>query len=372
MISRQARLKIAVDRLQAGTYEQPSKSKNFLSISSPNGKNVLPTPKEKEKQTANVPSSSNFSNILFGSSDDNKREKQEGNNGVGNVKKNEIKNTMKKNESKNENKIDNRSQKSIMMANDNKNTPKYIPDENDIKNQSSTKNYFPERMTRVFSLPLKSSFSTSSTTSFSNSFRTFTTTPAVSESTVQSSSSANVPSSSSLSSSSSPAPYFQFTTKPKEPSLKLTENVQDACDVLTLLEICLMHGMKIKEFHGTLPLWTLLERLRLLTHQGIANMEVINSNNNHKNDNNENSEKNEKKNVIMNSNQKNKNTNKNELLSLNEGTNDDKSNNSKNDNKMKSDDMTDSLPDVLRQTLGAVTSISSLKTPLAKARAWIR
>ena len=356
----QIRLRNAVEKIQGGSYDQQSKPKNFLSINSQKGKNVPTTQNDKEKgrnqQSSNASSSGGFSSILFGSADDNQKgtHKQRGSNNIGNVKKNDLNNDTKGKVSEGVSKTNDRNQRSILLSNDNKNTPKFVPDEKEEKSRLSTNKYFPERMSRVFSLP--------TTTSFSTSFRSSVSTSAVANTT------AAPPSPSSSSSS-----YFHFSSPSKESPIKLTENVQDASDVLTLLEICLMHGMRIKEFHGTLPLWTLLERLRLLSHQGIADMDVINNNNN----NNDRNDKKEKKNNIL-STDNDKNRNKNLLNIVNYSGSGNNNNNNKNENKVKSinkndiSSTTDSLPDVLRWTLTTVAAISSLKTSLAKSRAWIR
>jgi hypothetical protein len=41
---------------------------------------------------------------------------------------------------------------------------------------------------------------------------------------------------------------------------QLDENVVDASELCTLIEICLTHGIRIEEF-GVIPLWGMLERL---------------------------------------------------------------------------------------------------------------
>ena len=183
-----------------------------------------------------------------------------------------------------------------------------------------------------------------------------------------------------------------FTTKKKETS-KLNENVPEALDVLYLIEICLMHGIRVKEYHGILPLWTLLERLRLLTPQVVASMSTINSNNN-KNNNEKNassssvsgnssdgrrsldSAKNNKKEKIINS---IKNTfdsiNGNENTKSNEDGKRRLSESSANmtNNSRNTDTMTPVLTsNPLRQSVGSIASAHGLRSPLAKARAWIR
>ena len=42
---------------------------------------------------------------------------------------------------------------------------------------------------------------------------------------------------------------------------QLDEHVAEAYELCTLIEICLMHGIKIKEYQGVVPFWGLLERL---------------------------------------------------------------------------------------------------------------
>ena len=188
-----------------------------------------------------------------------------------------------------------------------------------------------------------------------------------------------------------------FTTKKKETS-KLNENVPEALDVLYLIEICLMHGIRVKEYHGILPLWTLLERLRLLTPQVVASMSTINSNNN-KNNNEKNdssstdgrrsldSAKNNKKEKIISSIKNtfdsingNENTKSNEdgKRRLSEGTatttnNSNSNSNSNNRDSRNTDTMTPVLTsNPLRQSVGSIASAHGLRSPLAKARAWIR
>jgi hypothetical protein len=175
-----------------------------------------------------------------------------------------------------------------------------------------------------------------------------------------------------------------FTTKKKETS-KLNENVPEALDVLYFIEICLMHGIRVKEYHGILPLWTLLERLRLLTPQVVASMSTINSNNNknsaEKSDNSSGSgNKKEKiissiRNTFDNLNG-NENTKSNEDMKKLTKSNDNSPNISKNSD-IKDGRNTDTMTPVLtsnplRQSVGSVASAPGLRSPLAKARAWIR
>ena len=69
-----------MNKVQEGSYDQPSKPKNFLSINNQKAKNVSTTQNDKEKgknkQNSNAPSSGGFSSILFGSADDNQKGKQ--------------------------------------------------------------------------------------------------------------------------------------------------------------------------------------------------------------------------------------------------------------------------------------------------------
>lgn len=183
-----------------------------------------------------------------------------------------------------------------------------------------------------------------------------------------------------------------FTTKKKETS-KLNENVPEALDVLYLIEICLMHGIRVKEYHGILPLWTLLERLRLLTPQVVASMSTINSNNN-KNNNEKNdssssdgrrsldSARNNKKEKIISSIKNtfdsingNENTKSNEdgKRRLSESSATITNNSNSNRDSRNTDTMTPVLTsNPLRQSVGSIASAHGLRSPLAKARAWIR
>ena len=120
----------------------------------------------------------------------------------------------------------------LFGGNDDKNNQKNNmmeeKEEKNVPEKTGPSRYLPESMSRAFSYG--SSQNTTSSTSLSSG-------------------------NSSFSSSS----YFRFST-PKKEVKKFDENVHDACEILTLLEICLMHGIRIKEFHGVIPLWTLLER----------------------------------------------------------------------------------------------------------------
>ena len=44
----------------------------------------------------------------------------------------------------------------------------------------------------------------------------------------------------------------------------LTEQIPEAYELCNLIEVCLLHGIRIREFHGVVPLWGLLERLDAL------------------------------------------------------------------------------------------------------------
>ena len=44
----------------------------------------------------------------------------------------------------------------------------------------------------------------------------------------------------------------------------LNEEIPEAYELCNLIEVCLLHGIRINEFHGVVPLWGLLERLDAL------------------------------------------------------------------------------------------------------------
>ena len=44
----------------------------------------------------------------------------------------------------------------------------------------------------------------------------------------------------------------------------LNEQIPEAYELCNLIEVCLLHGIRIREFHGVVPLWGLLERLDAL------------------------------------------------------------------------------------------------------------
>ena len=131
-----------------------------------------------------------------------------------------------------------------------------------------------------------------------------------------------------------------------------------------------MHGIRIKEFHGNIPLWILLERMTLISDKGIENMKAINSNNNKNN------------NIITNNNATNNTTNNNNNYNDNNNDNYDSNNkqittpqntkNSKNSKKYIFNNADIGLPDALRQTVGQITEFKNLKNPLSKSRAWMR
>jgi hypothetical protein len=205
------------------------------------------------------------------------------------------------------------------------------------------------------------------------------------------------PSDTPLSSSSFFSPFSSGTAKKDQP--KLDESIADVCEFLSLLEICFMHGIRVKEFHGVLPLWTLLERLRLLTPQIVASMSVIDTNegggssksdinNIKKNESNKlGSEQEVKKNSNSKDNIMASIRNKFDHLSHHteagvQNATDNSSNSSTTEKQNHSkptvtgtgtDNMTPVLTsNPLRQSVGAIASISALRSPVAKARAWIR
>jgi hypothetical protein len=202
----------------------------------------------------------------------------------------------------------------------------------------------------------------------------------------------------SSSSSSFFSPFSSGTAK--KDHQKLDESIADVCEFLSLLEICFMHGIRVKEFHGVLPLWTLLERLRLLTPQIVASMSVIDTNegggssksdinNLKKNESNKLGAEQEVKKIS--------NSKDNIMASIRtkfdnlghhteaSGKNDNNSNSSSSTEKHNhskppvagtgtgTENMTPVLTsNPLRQSVGAIAAISSLRSPVAKARAWIR
>ena len=44
----------------------------------------------------------------------------------------------------------------------------------------------------------------------------------------------------------------------------LNEQIPEANELCNLIEVCLLHGIRIREFHGIVPFWGLLERLEAL------------------------------------------------------------------------------------------------------------
>ena len=203
------------------------------------------------------------------------------------------------------------------------------------------------------------------------------------------------------SSSSFFSPFSTANTKKEHP--KLDENIPDVCEFLSLLEICFMHGIRVKEFHGVLPLWTLLERLRLLTPQVVASMSVVDTteergrgskSDNHHMKKNESSKLGAEQEVKKNSNSKDNimASIRNKFDNLSHHTEPitkssiDNSNTTEKHSHIKptitstgagigagTDNMTPVLTsNPLRQSVGAIASISSLRSPVAKARAWIR
>lgn len=210
-----------------------------------------------------------------------------------------------------------------------------------------------------------------------------------------------IPSAQESPSSSSSTSFFSPFAAVKKDQLKLDENIADVCELLNLLEICFMHGIRVKEFHGVLPLWTLLERLRLLTPQVVASMPLVDSsddrgggskselNNNLKNGNavKSDSSKSGSDQEIK------KNTNSKDIMSSirnkfdhlshhsessSKSSNDNSNLNDKHTHNNKSNTTsTDSMTPVLtsnplRQSVGAIAALSFLRSPVAKARAWLR
>ena len=135
-----------------------------------------------------------------------------------------------------------------------------------------------------------------------------------------------------------------------------------------------MHGIRIKEFHGNIPLWILLERMTLISDKGIENMKAINSNNNKNNNiitnNNATNNNNHNNNDNNNYNDSNHYDSNNKLITTPNNTKNTK--NDKNSKKNISNNADIGLPDALRQTVGQITEFKNLKNPLSKSRAWMR
>ena len=51
----------------------------------------------------------------------------------------------------------------------------------------------------------------------------------------------------------------------QNPTVCLTEKNEDAQHLCEAIEVILMHGIKIREYNGAIPLWSFLERLENLT-----------------------------------------------------------------------------------------------------------
>jgi RUN domain len=113
-------------------------------------------------------------------------------------------------------------------------------------------------------------------------------------------------------------------------SCQLNETLPAAVELCTVIEICLLHGIKLKEFHGVVPLWGLLERLE--TMQSSVSINTAPSN--------------------AQSVQSSAAASPSVTNSGSAGA--------------------PSGAQVLWQAVGAVARMSSLRTPLARARGWIR
>ena len=170
----------------------------------------------------------------------------------------------------------------------------------------------------------------------------------------------------------------------KKRIIKFDENLPEACEVLTLIEICLMHGIRVKEYHGALPFWTLLERVHLQNpdiNNSPSSSSDVSGGDDRKADVPKNAEgnyKNDKKNT----------SSKDSLMASfrnkldNFGHNSD-GNKKNNDNEGKSvkrssksgDAKQTEKPSVPRRThlrAAMISGPSSFPNALAKARAWIR
>lgn len=162
----------------------------------------------------------------------------------------------------------------------------------------------------------------------------------------------------------------------KKKITKFDENLHEACEVLTLIEICLMHGIRVKEYHGALPFWTLLERVHLQNPdiESSCPRNDVSGGDDRNSDipkNTDGNQKNDKKNTgskdsLMAS-------FRNKLDNFGHHRNSDNDVNVNNSGKVNDSKQTEKSP-VVRTHLRAamISGPSSFPNALAKARAWIR